>query len=228
MRFLRLLKADIHFQICYGFYVLYAILTAMYLLVLFILPQSIRHTVATVTIFSDPVAIGLFFMGAIVLLEKSQRVNASLAVSPIKIWEYIGAKAISIAVIGTLVAIIICVAIGTDNLILVVIAVFASSILFSLCGLLVAMKVDTLNKFILATIPFQIVIFMPAMLYLFGIFNSQWFFLHPGIAAIALIDGNTENAIICISSLLCWSLVIFLLCHKVVKKSFSEMGGGKL
>ncbi|MFR1297115.1 MAG: hypothetical protein ACLSBH_17740 [Coprobacillus cateniformis] len=53
--------------------------------VLVILPETWQETVASLMIYSDPAAMGLFFMGAIVLFEKSQRVLNSLAVSPIHI-----------------------------------------------------------------------------------------------------------------------------------------------
>ncbi|MEA4823599.1 MAG: hypothetical protein VB111_05720 [Clostridiaceae bacterium] len=70
MRLVHLTAGDIRFQWKYGFYILYAIFTAFYLLVLAAVPNSIRRTVATVLIFTDPAAMGLFFMGAIILLEK--------------------------------------------------------------------------------------------------------------------------------------------------------------
>ena len=82
MRLLRLTARDLRFQWKYGFYALYAVFTAAYLLTLAAVPESARRTVATVMIYTDPAAMGLFFMGAIVLLEKSQRVNLALAVSP--------------------------------------------------------------------------------------------------------------------------------------------------
>lgn len=55
---------------------------------------------------------GLFFMGAIVLLEKSQRVNCALAVSPARDCEYMLAKLFSLAVIGLLVGGILAIAGG--------------------------------------------------------------------------------------------------------------------
>lgn len=228
MRLLRLILGDIRFQMHYGFYALYAILTAVYLLILLVLPQSVRQIAATITLFSDPAAMGLFFMGAIVLLEKSQRVNASLAVSPVKIGEYITAKAISLALIGTLVAVIIALIADTGNILIVAGGVFLSSVFFSLCGLFVASKIDSLNQFMIAVVPLQIIIVVPAMLYLFGLCSSPWFFIHPAISAIELIEGSRDNAILCIVSLLAWSALAFVFCHKAVKKSFSEMGGGSL
>ena len=92
MRIIHLIKGDIVFQIKYGFYFLYVVFTVLYAFVLVILPETWQETVASLMIYSDPAAMGLFFMGAIVLFEKSQRVLNSLAVSPIHISEYILSK----------------------------------------------------------------------------------------------------------------------------------------
>ena len=75
---------DMKFQARYGFYLLYGFLTALYAAVLLSLPQAWQANAAALLIFSDPAALGLFFMGAILLLETSQRVTSFFAVSPIK------------------------------------------------------------------------------------------------------------------------------------------------
>lgn len=72
MRFKKLFLWDLRFQAKYGFYFLYTVLTVIYVTVLFALPESWQEKAAAILIFSDPAAMGLFFMGAIVLLEKSQ------------------------------------------------------------------------------------------------------------------------------------------------------------
>ncbi|HCT90783.1 MAG TPA: ABC transporter permease, partial [Lachnospiraceae bacterium] len=46
--------------------------------------------------FSDPAAMGLFFMGAVVLLEKGQHTPCAVAVSPVRAMEYIAAKVASL------------------------------------------------------------------------------------------------------------------------------------
>lgn len=80
MRFKNLLLWDMKFQGRYGFYLLYGILTAFYIVLLHSLPQSWKENAAAILIYSDPAAMGLFFMGAIILLEKSQRVTSFFAI----------------------------------------------------------------------------------------------------------------------------------------------------
>ena len=84
MRLRQLLLWELKFQARYGIHFLYGFLTALYAAVLVSLPSFWQKNAAALLIFSDPAAMGLFFMGAIILLEKSQRVTAGFAVSPIK------------------------------------------------------------------------------------------------------------------------------------------------
>ncbi len=224
MRLLRLTAGDIRFQWKYGFYLLYAIFTVMYLLVLSAVPASIRQTVATVMIFTDPAAMGLFFMGAIILLEKSQRVNCALTVSPVRAWEYMTAKLLSLAFIGLLVSIILGVAGGIENLFTCFVAVVLSSMLCSACGLIAARRSRSLNHFVLLAVPFEILICLPPVLLLFG-FESKWLMLHPGVSAVWLIYGDAPNVPLCFVSLILWCVPALIFCGRSVKRLLTSTGG---
>ncbi len=226
MRFQQLIQNEVRFQIRYGIVLLYCVFTAVYLCILGAIPASVRNAAATILIFTDPAAMGLFFMGAIVLLEKSQKIDCSLAVSPITTREYIAAKLLSILLTGTVVGAVLCIFAGTSHLWSAVLGIALSSALFSLCGLIVAVKTSTLNQFVLATVPFEIVICLPALLSFFGVIRGPWLMIHPGVAAIGLISGGGVWYW-CTLSLLVWSLLVFCFCHKAVNRSFTQMGGGK-
>ena len=116
MRLGRLIRGDIHFQWKYGFYFIYVVLTVIYIAVLFALPDNWKEKAAAILIFSDPASMGLFFMGAIVLLEKSQHTTCALAVSPVHATEYVIAKVSSLSAISLVVAAILALAADADNL----------------------------------------------------------------------------------------------------------------
>lgn len=88
-RLLALLRGDVRFQFKYGIHGLYLLFSLLYIAILSAFPQPWREKAAMVMIFTDPAAMGLFFMGAIVLFEKSERVLDSIAVSPVKAREYV-------------------------------------------------------------------------------------------------------------------------------------------
>ncbi|MDK2905268.1 MAG: fluoroquinolone transport system permease protein, partial [Eubacteriaceae bacterium] len=72
MRLKTMLLNEFRFLWKYGIIALYLIFTLIYLSLLAALPASVREMTALVLVFTDPAAMGLFFMGAVVLLEKSQ------------------------------------------------------------------------------------------------------------------------------------------------------------
>ena len=84
----------------YGFYLLYGFLTVFYLIAIFSLPQAWRSKAVSFLIFSDHAAMGLFFMGGVVLLKKSQKLPCAFAASPLRAAEYIVSKVISLGTIG--------------------------------------------------------------------------------------------------------------------------------
>ncbi|NLW88287.1 MAG: ABC transporter permease [Clostridiaceae bacterium] len=227
MRTLALTLGDIRFQWKYGFYYVYAAFTLIYLMVLSVVPDSARRIVATVMIFSDPAAMGLFFMGAIVLLEKSQRVNGAIAVSPVRVFEYCLGKLFSIALVGLFVGSVLAVAGGTPDLLLCFAALILSSFICSSLGLVAAMKSSSLNRFILAAVPFELLIFIPPFLLLFDI-SHPLLSIHPGVAAIYLMYGDAENPFLLLLCLLIWTFATVFLSVRTVKKNFLSTGGIRL
>lgn len=179
---------DIRFQRRYGFYLLYLVVTLIYLGLLFALPAAWRPVAAVIVVFSDPAALGLFFMGAIVLFEKSERTLESVFISPMTIDEYVTAKVLSLAVISTLVGLVLLAITLPGRLqpLPLVIGLLAGSVLFSLAGLLVASRVSSLNQFMFGVIPLSTFIAVPAMLHLFDV-GRGWTFWHPGAALIQLL-----------------------------------------
>lgn len=226
MRIRSLLLGDITFQWKYGFYFLYLVFSLLYVFLLQAFPASWKDTASLLMVFSDPAAMGLFFMGAIILLEKSERTLQSLAVSPIQPFEYVMAKLLSLACLSTLVGFAIRLSVTRiDRPILFFLGVFLGSCLFSATGLLVATKAKTLNQFIVFTIPFEILINVPAFAYLFG-WNSPGLWLHPGVCVIALC-GNGDNWVLSGIVLIVWTVGVSLLATLQMKRYFLSLGGSR-
>ena len=226
MRFGKLLLWDMKLQKRYGFYLLYGILTAIYVVLLLSLPQSCKEHAAAMLIYSDPAAMGLFFMGAIILLEKSQRVTSFFAVSPIRVLEYVCSKVLSLSMIALIVAAVLAIVANLRPLLLVLMGTSLSSIVFTLLVIIIAAKITSLNQFILAPVPIEIIAFMPAVLHLFDI-TPDFFEFYPGNACMDLIAGRSfsVNGLVLTGALLL--LLMFAACRSV-GKMWSSAGGVKL
>lgn len=222
MRLINLILGDIRFQWKYGFYFIYIVLIILYACILSLLPNEVKSKIGIIMVFSDPAAMGMFFMGAIILLEKSERVLNSIAISPVTPMEYIFSKVISIGIIATIVGVIISIFGGRCSL-GIIIGIFLGSILFSLCGLIVGANIKSLNQYLMATIPFEFVGFIPAIAYLFG-FRNKFMLLHPGCAIIHMFETN--NYLIVMVIIVCiWIIVLLTITHKAIVRMFSKVGG---
>ncbi len=226
MRFAKLLLWDMRFQLKYGFYFLYAVLTAIYVVILFAVPESWKEKTAAILIFSDPAAMGLFFMGAIVLLEKNQHTPCALAVSPVRAAEYVSAKVVSLAGISLVVAAILALAAGVDNLCVVLLGTAISSAIFTLFGIIIATKITSLNQFIIWTVPIEIACFVPAILHLFKI-TQTWLQYYPINVCMDMVSGQAPSVIGML--IVCVGLVIlFAIARRCVLKMWRRVGGVKL
>lgn len=226
MRFKNLLLWDMKFQKRYGFYLLYGILTVFYVVLLCSMPQSWKENAAALLIYSDPAAMGLFFMGAIILLEKSQRVTSFFAVSPICVWEYVCAKVLSLSMIALLVAAVLAIVANHKSLSLLLTGTLLSSVLFTLSGMIIATKITSLNQFILATVPVEILAFVPAVLHLFDI-TPDFLRCYPSNACMDLIAGRacSKTGLMLTVGLI---VILFWIAFRCVCKMWQTEGGVKL
>lgn len=226
MRLGNLFLWDIRFQAKYGFYFLYAVLTVIYTISLFAIPGSWKENTAAILIFSDPASMGLFFMGAIVLLEKSQHTPCAFAVSPVRPMEYIIAKVSSLSAISLVVAAILALAASVNNLHIVLLGTVISSVIFTLFGIIIATKIISLNQFILWTVPIEIVCFVPAILHLFKITPAGLRY-YPINVCMEMISGGVPSGI-GIAVVIALMAILLVLSKYCVLKMWSSIGGVKL
>jgi fluoroquinolone transport system permease protein len=135
MRLLYAVWADIRFQFKQGFYLVYVLITVMYLIILSFLPKDILSVGLPLVVFSDPSVLGLFFIGGIIMLEKMQGILSVLVVSPLRTIEYILSKVISLAFVSVLAAFAITgfSNYGSVNWLLVFLSTVLTSGIFTLC-----------------------------------------------------------------------------------------------
>lgn len=225
MRLRNLFLQDMRFQARYGFYFLYAVLTVIYVIILFAVPESWREKTAAILIFSDPASMGLFFMGAIVLLEKSQHTPWAFAVSPVRPMEYVLGKMCSLMAVSLAVAAVLALAAGVEHLPMALIGTAMASAMFTLSGIVVASKISSLNQFILWTVPVEVVGFVPAVLHLFKI-TPAWLRHYPVNVCMEMVSGTVPSPVGILTAT-AWTAVLLRLSRDCVPGMWSNRGGGK-
>ena len=71
-----------------------------YVAVLIALGPRLPSAAVAFIIFSDPAALGFFFLGGLMMLERSEGVRPALAVTPLRIADYLGAKALTLTLVA--------------------------------------------------------------------------------------------------------------------------------
>ena len=227
MKIRSLILWDMRFQFKYGFYLIYGILTVLYITVLHALPSAWQGKTAVLLIFSDPAAMGLFFMGAILLLEKSQRVLHALAASPVSAAEYIGSKVISLGLLSVLVALLLSLSANVRNLPLVLLGTALASVMFTLLGIIAATKITSLNQFLLVAAPLELVCFVPAILSLFEIGPRVLHFYPPSIC-IGMMQGSLPYPVLDLALVILAIVLLFWITRRFIVKLWQQTGGARL
>ncbi|MDX9782875.1 MAG: hypothetical protein RBT35_07860 [Bacteroidales bacterium] len=190
MRLLHAVWADIRFQFKQGFYLVYVLITIMYLIILSFLPEDILSVGLPLVVFSDPSVLGLFFIGGIIMLEKMQGILSVLVVSPLRTIEYILSKVISLAFVSVLAAFAITgfSHYGSVNWLLVFLSTVLTSAIFTLCGIMITAGCNTVNQYMIKTVPYMLLLVLPCFS-LIGFPYSDLFTIIPSVAALRLMLG---------------------------------------
>lgn len=190
MRLLHAILADIRFQFKQGFYLVYVLITVMYLIILSFLPEDVLSVGLPLVVFSDPSVLGLFFIGGIIMFEKMQGILSVLVVSPLRTVEYILSKVISLAFVSVLAAFAITgfSQYSNVNWLLVFLSVVLTSGIFTLCGIMITAGCNTVNQYITKTVPYMLLFVLPCFS-LLGFPYSDLFTIIPSVAALRLMLG---------------------------------------
>ncbi len=225
MRVVNALKADVRFQFKQGFYLVYILLTLIYMVILGKLPQEWKSTVIPLVLFSDPSMVGFFFIGALVMLEKVQGVIQYVVVTPLRSMEYLLAKVVSLTILAIAATIMITLATyGYQlNWFLLILAVILTSSFFVFYGFIVAVRCTTLNQYFIRMIPYLLLIVLPCFS-LIG-FPYAWLFnIFPSVAGLKLVYGAFNGIdFLSAAAYAAYLLAANLVIARYVEKIFDRM-----
>ena len=150
MRAVLILAAhDARLQFRYGIYLAYAFVLALYVAFLTGLGALLPPWVAAVIVFSDPAALGFFFLGALMMLERSERVRPALAVTPLSPAAYVAAKAATLTAMALVACAVLGFALGDAvDLPLLLVAVGLTSLQYVGIGVPVALRFRTVTGYL--------------------------------------------------------------------------------
>jgi len=188
-RMMSALTADIRFQFRQGFYLIYLILTVVYIVIIYQVGPKAALILVPVIIYIDPSMVGFMFTGGLVMLERQQGIIGYLGITPLSTIGYIIAKILSMALLALVAAFSIAIASGlVFNPLLLAFGVIIVSIFNSLLGFTASVGSRSMNDYFIRMIPFMFIIIIPTL----GFIDMEWFVplrYMPGFAGVRLIMG---------------------------------------
>lgn len=190
----QLLTYDIKLQWRQGFWMIYFIVSLMYLGILFSIPSENRLIVSILFVLSDTSVLGVTFVGALILLEKQQNVLQSLFVTPLQVRQYLWSKTTSLGLIALTMSFVLLVLPNkVDSYLWIrMYAVISSSIIFTLLGIGFASRVDTINQYFMSILVGSMVILLPVVPFLLWD-QFSWLVIFPFNAALEIMFPEKFN-----------------------------------
>ncbi|MCA9733025.1 MAG: hypothetical protein H6696_00335 [Deferribacteres bacterium] len=189
MRLLNAIRYDMLFQFRHRFYHAYLVITILYIILLKFLPGTLKPIATIILLFSDTAALGFFFIGAIILLEKDQHILDCLFVTPLRITEYVLAKIVSLAIISLVssLAIVVFTFGISENLLVFIPGFLCVTSFYTLIGILFSLISKSVNDYFAKTLVVGLVAAISILPY-FSLLKSPIFSLMPTLATLTLID----------------------------------------
>lgn len=161
-----MIKQELALLVRHGFAAAYAVVTAIYAAGAASLPDAWLAPLLAVLAWSDAVFFGFFFVGASVCLDMSQGTLRVLMASPLPPWAWIGAKAAAFGMLSIASTFIVAAAARgfSFNGLLLAASVAAGALAAGGLGMVLALFLGSVNRFMMGSLPILILLAAPALL----------------------------------------------------------------
>jgi fluoroquinolone transport system permease protein len=184
---------DARLQLRYGIFAAYAVVVAIYVGVLLSAGPRLPQWAPAFIIFTDPAALGFFFLGGLMMLERSEGVRTALATTPLSLRDYLASKALTLTALALLACIALYLAHGTGNAALLLCTVALTSFQYIGIGVPIALRFKTVSGYLMGSTGFLTPVIAPAFLALLDPFPF-WLVLIPSVSQFRLMLVATGAA----------------------------------
>jgi fluoroquinolone transport system permease protein len=189
-RLLSTMRTDFRLQFRNGFY--YATLFVAVIVVVAFSRLDIPdyRYVWPIFILGNMMMVGFYFMAGLVLLEKGEGTMEAQIITPLRPFEYLLSKVVTLGVLSLIETLILVIVLsGIDfNWPLFLLGVAITAAIYSLFGFIAVAPYDSVNEFIFPSV-LWVLATLPPLLYFMGVSDSWIFFLHPLQAPLVLLQG---------------------------------------
>ncbi|PKL24919.1 MAG: hypothetical protein CVV47_06410 [Spirochaetae bacterium HGW-Spirochaetae-3] len=177
----------------HGFAIAYIVVAALYAAVLSALPRAWADAALPVLAWSDPAFFCFFFAGASVCLDLSQGTFRALFASPLRPAAYMVAKALNLGLLSFVMAAAVSASSrGSDfRLWPLAAAAIAGGAPAAVLGAVAALRLRSVNRFMIGSVPLFLLLALPAAEYAAGPYLPAWF---SALARLTPADGSLRFA----------------------------------
>ncbi len=188
------LRWDVQLQIRNGFYHATAFVLIVWAAIIWRLPAIDLGWLLPALVLGNLMINTFYFMSGLVLLEKGEGTLAAQVVTPLRTWEYLAAKLITLG--GLALAeniLIVCLFYGFGfNLLPMIAAIILASVIYTLAGFIAVARFDSINEFLMPSILYTSLLTVPLMPYL-ARWESPLIYLHPVQAPLVLAEAAFQS-----------------------------------
>lgn len=189
-----LVPHEARMQFRYGIYAAYAFVVTFYVIILYWGDAFLPDWVPALIIFTDPAAVGFFFLGALMMLEKAETVRTALAVTPISAMDYFWAKALTLTAMALVSVTILTPLIHTGaNWPMLAVVVVLTSLHFLGIGVPAALYFRTVTSYLIGAAGWLLPLIAPAFVALLDPMPA-WAILIPAASQFRLMLVATGAA----------------------------------
>jgi fluoroquinolone transport system permease protein len=184
---------DLRLQLRYQIVTVAIAVTAVYAVLLRLVPEEWRDDTTVLLVLADPTMIGFLFVGALMLFERGASTLQAVVVTPLSPAQYVWSKATSLTAISLVCAVTMTVGGhgGDFSPVPLLVSVALTSLLFVFIGIAAVTRVRTINEYLLIVPLYLVPLYLP-LLDFFRVLESHLFLFLPTQASILLLRRSLE------------------------------------
>lgn len=188
------LRWEVTLQFRNGFYYAVGFIMAFWVLICTQFPQLDLRVILPGLLLGNLLVTTFYFMAGLVMLEKGEGSLEARVVTPLRGTEYLLVKVIALALLVLAENLLIAGLFSGFRFMLLPLALglALSGAMFTLVGFLAVVRYDSINEFLLPSLPYTLLLMLPLLDY-FGVVQSPLFYLHPVQAALVLMEGGFRS-----------------------------------
>ena len=189
-RLLSIARWDVQLQFRNGFYYVSAAMAVFFVILLRQFPQVDWGYWWPAIITGNLTVNAYYFMAGIVLLEKGEGTMEAQIVTPLRPWEILSSKVLTLGLLSLFetLTIVFLVQGAQFNWFLLVTAIVLYIAILALYGFIIVVRYDSISQFLLPSVIWTMGFSLP-LLYYFDIWRHWVMFIHPLQAIIILIQS---------------------------------------